>query len=341
MRASEFMTADVMTVSPDTTVKEAAAQLASRGITALPVVDEEGRLVGIVSEGDILRGRVPADPRRHVRDVSGEGGPLAHTVAEIMTPHPVALPVTADESDFAGLMVSRRIKSIPVVTPEGRVVGIVSRRDLLGSLTRDDESIRTDVLALLRLYTGDRVDWQVEVVDGAVSLAGPADEQQRHVGDLLARTVPGVTRVAPTRAGAGPEADVDRSGLRVLGFGECLARLRSMRVGRIAYVADGEVTILPINFGVDGTGIAFRTADGSKLSAAEQGIRVAFEVDSYETARRAGWSVLVRGVTEAVYEAAETARLDKLGVDPWADAVARPTWVRIRSDEITGRAILR
>ena len=130
MRASQFMTTDVITVRPETSIKEAAALLVDHEITALPVVDEHGELVGIVAESDLLRGRVEPDPRQHLRRSEMEAGPLPHEVSQVMTRDPIALPDAADEAEFASVMFERRVKSIPVVR-DGRLVGIVSRRDAL------------------------------------------------------------------------------------------------------------------------------------------------------------------------------------------------------------------
>jgi CBS domain-containing protein len=338
MRASEFMTADVLTVSPDTPVKDAAQLLAERGVTAVPVVDNDGHLVGVVSEADLLRGRVEPDPRRHLGSVPVDEGPVPHEVSEVMTRDVVALPDTADESDFARLMVRRQLKTVPVVSGE-RLVGIVSRRDLLRHLARDDASIRAEVVEVLRQYTGSQVEWEVDVVDGVVKLAGTAEATQRHVAELLARTVAGVARVVTVRREVA--APSDHAGLRVLGLEECLSRLRTTPLGRLAFVSDGDPVVLPVNHAVDGNDVVFRTAAGSKLFAAERATSVAYEVDGYDVGRRYGWSVLVRGVAEAVYEDEVIDRLETLGMDSWADAVERPVWVRVRSEEITGREIVR
>jgi len=265
-------------------------------------------------------------------------GPVPHEVSEVMTRDVVALPDTADESDFARLMVRRQLKTVPVVSGE-RLVGIVSRRDLLRHLARDDASIRAEVVEVLRQYTGSQVEWEVDVVDGVVKLAGTAEATQRHVAELLARTVAGVARVVTVRREVA--APSDHAGLRVLGLEECLSRLRTTPLGRLAFVSDGDPVVLPVNHAVDGNDVVFRTAAGSKLFAAERATSVAYEVDGYDVGRRYGWSVLVRGVAEAVYEDEVIDRLETLGMDSWADAVERPVWVRVRSEEITGREIVR
>lgn len=118
---------------------------------------------------------------------------------------------------------------------------------------------------------------------------------------------------------------------------ECYDRLRSARVGRIAFVTQGDPIILPVNHAVDGEGIVFRTAPGSKLLAGDAELRVAFEVDGFDVDRRTGWSVLVRGIASTVEDADEIMRLNGIGVWPWADLVERGYWVRIGAYSVTGR----
>src|SRR6476620_9153655 len=116
---------------------------------------------------------------------------------------------------------------------------------------------------------------------------------------------------------------LDHSGLGVLSKEECLRRLRTARVGRVAFVDQGEPVILPVNHGVDGDAVVFRTAPGGKLFAAESELPVAFEVDGFDADRRAGWSVVVRGAATIVEDQADIARLTLLGVEPWADLAER------------------
>ena len=135
-------------------------------------------------------------------------------------------------------------------------------------------------------------------------------------------------------------AATDRRGLRVLGFEECLQRLHDAPVGRVGFLRDGEVAILPVNHVVDGMDIAFRTSWGSKLQTAADAGRVAFEVDGHDPALATGWSVLVHGTAMIVYEAQDRQRLDDLASKPWVALDANTFWVRIRPEEITGREIL-
>lgn len=132
----------------------------------------------------------------------------------------------------------------------------------------------------------------------------------------------------------------DHSGMGVLSMEQCLERLGSARVGRIAFMSDGFPVIFPVNHGLDDQSVVFRTADGTKLAAADNEMPVAFEVDGFDADRRSGWSVLVRGTATAVDDPAGMARLAQLRVWPWADAVERVNWVRIAAHEITGRQIV-
>jgi uncharacterized protein len=123
-----------------------------------------------------------------------------------------------------------------------------------------------------------------------------------------------------------------------LPFEVCLRLLASVSVGRVGFFADGEIVILPVNHVVDGQDLVFRTARGSKLSAAEGRNLVTFEADEYDEQTRSGWSVVVTGRAEVIYEDAEIQRLSQLGLHPWVTAVQRPFWIRIRASAVSGRA---
>jgi uncharacterized protein len=131
----------------------------------------------------------------------------------------------------------------------------------------------------------------------------------------------------------------DRRGLAVLGFEECLRRLSRTRVGRLTYVSAGELVVLPVNHAVDGANVIFRTAHGEKLQVASEQGHVAFEVDRYDEAAETGWSVVVKGTAERVYESALTDRYDAMGLRSWADPEGQGQWVRIRPSEISGREL--
>jgi uncharacterized protein len=133
------------------------------------------------------------------------------------------------------------------------------------------------------------------------------------------------------------EYPTDHAGLEILPFDRCLELLATVPIGRISFFADGEIVVLPVNHVVDGQDPIFCTTRGSKLSAAEGQNLVAFEADDYDERSQSGWSVLVNGRAQGVYEDAEIERLSHLGLHPWVTAVERPFWVRIRPTSISGR----
>jgi CBS domain-containing protein len=195
------MTRDVFTVGPDTSTKYAAEVLAERGFAALPVVDGDYQLVGIVAEADVLRDRLPADPRLHLRrDESAPENPPPMLVRGVMTADVRTVDAGADISDVARLFVDQRLRSVPVLE-HGRLVGIVSRRDLLRALVRPDDEIRRDLLRLVEGYTGELGSWDIAVTEGVATVRrthgapeGPPDVEQRALR-ALAHTVAGVVSV--------------------------------------------------------------------------------------------------------------------------------------------------
>jgi nitroimidazol reductase NimA-like FMN-containing flavoprotein (pyridoxamine 5'-phosphate oxidase superfamily) len=136
-----------------------------------------------------------------------------------------------------------------------------------------------------------------------------------------------------------PAHSTDHAGLETLTFDACLRLLASVPVGRVGFYSDGELVMLPVNHVVDGQDVVFRTASGSKLSAAEGQDLVAFEADDYDPRSRSGWSVLVNGRAEIVYEDADIQRLSRIGPHPWVTVIERPFWIRIRPTAVTGRQI--
>jgi len=129
----------------------------------------------------------------------------------------------------------------------------------------------------------------------------------------------------------------DRTGLEVLFRDECLPLLQESMVGRVAFTVGAQPMILPVNYVMDGDRAVFRTAPGTKLDAVRHA-RVAFEVDGYDVARRAGWSVLVQGRAEEVRDEVEVAELERLALRPWALGEKRH-WIRVTPTVITGRRI--
>jgi len=130
-------------------------------------------------------------------------------------------------------------------------------------------------------------------------------------------------------------------GLDILTVDECEELLSSEVVGRLGFLDAGQPIILPINYAFVAGSILFRTAPGSKLAAATQTERVAFEIDGWDRDARSGWSVLTKGRASEITNEWFVALCEFFGVEPWADQFPRDHWVRISVDEISGRWIFR
>jgi CBS domain-containing protein len=218
MRVVEVMSSPVVTIPVNLTMKQAAKILVDNDITAAPVVREDGRLVGIVSEADLIRGEIPPDPRMHLSSLTRLDVPVVGPVAQVMTRDVISVPSLVDAAEVAALMLKAGIKTMPVVE-DGVPVGMISRRDLLATLVRDDESIAREVTARLMEYVSGPSPWAVEVVDGIVTLIGDTTIEEFRAARLLAGTVPGVRRVHPgpakprrgSRNNASADANLERN----------------------------------------------------------------------------------------------------------------------------------
>lgn len=187
MRAADVMTRPVLTVRADDSIEQVAALLTGNNIVAAPVVNPEGDLVGIVSEGDLLRERAQHNGPDHHRAVA---------VAEVMTRDVVVMTPDTDLSEVAEVMLRDNVHSVPIVNEGSEVVGVLSRLDLLRAYVRTDDVMQLDVQHRLDDYAGSGRVWSVTVRDGAAEIVGPySDEVERKVVEVLARTVTGVERV--------------------------------------------------------------------------------------------------------------------------------------------------
>jgi CBS domain-containing protein len=209
VQARDVMTREVVTVGPETSAKYAAEIMAERGFAAVPVVDGDYQLVGIVAEADVLADRLPPDPRLHLRRDQADEHELPRLlVREVMTEGVRSVDVAADVSDIARLFVDDRLRSVPVLD-QNRLVGIVSRRDLLRVLVRSDEDLRQDVLRLVEGYTGDLGVWDIRVREGVATIhrtrgaPGISWDVEDRALRTLAHTVAGVISVRVVH-GAGP-----------------------------------------------------------------------------------------------------------------------------------------
>jgi len=217
MRATDIMTSEVITVEEDATVQAAAELMAEHGISALPVVDKDTRVIGIVSEGDLLhRAETATEQRRSwwlemmtsTNQLAGEYI-KSHSakVTDVMTRDVISVTDATPVADIAVLLETHRIKRVPVLR-DGRLAGIVSRANLVRALAMtinerassteaDDENIRNKLLAELKAQKWAEVSpANVTVKDGVVHLwSSYLSEQEKRALVVAAENIPGVRRV--------------------------------------------------------------------------------------------------------------------------------------------------
>lgn len=213
MRAKDVMTTDVISVAPEASVTDAAQLMLDRRISGVPVVDDADRLVGIVTEGDLMRRAelvterrpwwqaLAASPEEQARTYVKAHG---LTVRDVMTREVATLDEEEPLDRVAMLLEERGIKRAPVVR-DGRIVGIVSRANLLQGLVAgtagvagpSDQAIRSAILARVRDEAGVRDPLlSVTVAGGAVHLWGNvASEAERDAVRVAAETTEGVREV--------------------------------------------------------------------------------------------------------------------------------------------------
>jgi CBS-domain-containing membrane protein len=200
----DVMTTKVVTVKRSTPFKEIATQLAQHRISAVPVVDAERRVLGIITEADLLLKQEHPDPKANLpliwtRRRRREQEKAAAAVAGIlMTTPPVTVAPTATVTEAARRMHTARVKRLPVVDQTGQLLGIVSRADLLKVFTRPDEAIRNEIIS--EVIVGDLMmnpsRFVIDVDDGVVMLEGKTE--RRSLIPSLVRAVhhvDGVVRV--------------------------------------------------------------------------------------------------------------------------------------------------
>lgn len=217
MKAVDVMTRDVISVSPDDLVQDVARTLLKHRISGVPVLDEVGRLVGIVSEGDLMR-RTETDtdaqrswwlrafvgPETLANDYVRAHG---RKVSDIMTTRVLVAAPDTSLRDMAALMERNRIKRLPIVEA-GRLVGIVSRANLMQAFASlvvvppvveagDDKVIRERVLDRLRAeHWSSPNSINIIVQDGVAELWGAVDSEAKHKAvRITAETTPGVSSV--------------------------------------------------------------------------------------------------------------------------------------------------
>ncbi|MBO0687326.1 MAG: CBS domain-containing protein [Candidatus Dormibacteraeota bacterium] len=194
MRARDVMTSPAITVRPEAHCKDAAAILVEHRISGLPVVEADGRLVGVVSEADLLPLETTPDPRTQATPLSARTQPLPRRVDEVMTPDPYTVDEDADLAMVAQRMLEAGVKRFPVL--RGRqVVGVISRHDLLKVIARTDPEVEEGVRRTISEEGMRLTNLRIQVRDGVATLSGDGDRGTLRLAEILARSVPGVLDV--------------------------------------------------------------------------------------------------------------------------------------------------
>jgi CBS domain-containing protein len=230
MNVGSIMRGTVVTVRRETPLREVARLLVEHAISGVPVVDDAGMVVGVVSEADFVireRGAVPGRARLFDRLFGGESRPSteelaklhATTAGEAMTAPAITVAPDAALSEAARIMVARAINRLPVVA-DGRLVGIVSRADLVRAFVRTDEDLRTAIVedVIRRSMWLDDRELGIEVLEGRVRITGTLEK--RSDADILQRLleqVPGVIAVDVDTGWRIDDADIEAPALDLVG----------------------------------------------------------------------------------------------------------------------------
>ena len=199
-KVSTVMSTDVASVRRDTPFHDIAQLLADRKISAVPVVDADHHVIGVVSEADLLHKLEFADGSTGHRILERPANRIArhkasgHCAQDLMTTPAVTLPAATSVVKAARLLDANNVKRAPVVDESGRMVGIVSRTDLLNVFLRPDAAIEHEIVGdlLTRLWLGPS-DLSATVADGVVTLQG--EVEQRSLIDIVVRLVRSVDGV--------------------------------------------------------------------------------------------------------------------------------------------------
>ena len=219
MKASDIMVANVISVPPNASVREVARVLLSNQISAMPVLDELGRLIGIVSEGDLMRrAELDTEHRRSwwLRIFSNKDKEAlavefmkshSQNVQDVMTRDVITAAPDTPLREIAAVLEKKHIKRVPIVDEEGKVLGIVSRANLIQALATlredneqagtDDATIRRKVLAQFRSEEWSRYSTLNAMVQGGtVELWGfVGSEAEKEAARVTAELVPGVRAI--------------------------------------------------------------------------------------------------------------------------------------------------
>jgi len=208
LTVADVMTRNPVRARPAMPLKEVARAMSANGVSALPVLDEEDRLIGVVSEADLLAKQAHPVHLRNSRWLrSAKRHPSTReTAGSVMSRSPITISAGATLTDAAKAISEHAVKRLLVVDPEGSLVGVVSRQDLLKVFLRTDEEIREEVIGevFMRLMWADPERFDVSVREGVVTLDGTFDnDTEVALAERLTRRVDGVIDVVNQLAATG------------------------------------------------------------------------------------------------------------------------------------------
>ena len=208
MKVSELMNQNVVTVSPETSLKQVASVLTEQRISGVPVVGADGRILGVVSEADIVLGEQgPARAHSRLLGWIVDGGKAdgerlaARSAGEAMTEPAITIRAGSDVSLAARRMTDAGVKRLPVVDRDDRVVGIVTRSDLVRAFARSDRELEQEIRGVIRsaLWLNHPELVEVQVNEGETVLAGTVDRRSdEELLRLFVARIPGIVGVRST-----------------------------------------------------------------------------------------------------------------------------------------------
>ena len=192
MLVRELMTSPATCLRAGSRLETAVQLLSAQHISALPVVDVNHHVVGIVSEADVLGEGIAVDPRSQITPPHDAEQPWHRLVDDVMTPGPVTVQENGDVGHVATVLADTGWKSLPVVRGQ-RLVGMISRSDILRVLGTPDVEIEREIRDEFEEIGRDA--WHVSVAEGVVVVRGPRTPYQARLAKAVAETVTGVRRV--------------------------------------------------------------------------------------------------------------------------------------------------
>ncbi len=197
------MSQEIMTITEDAALKEAATVMVKSGVSGLPVIDDDRKVIGIITEADFVMAEANRSwgrqRRRLLANFLGDAKPTnAKTVGDVMTRDPHTIDSASTVTEAARKMTDLRVKRLPVVLPDNTLCGIIARADVMGVFARPDDALADEIandvaIGVLGLSPD---DISVAVIDGIASISGhvPSRSESRILEELATR-VEGVVTV--------------------------------------------------------------------------------------------------------------------------------------------------